>query len=700
MGMFSSIPLDKPIEFINPKPLETNSLISKVRIKIAYHGKNRNGSYISKEVMTDMAERSLGLAPIVGRYVPEQDDFADHSTETFITQDGTLGKVRKTKAFGVVPENPNISWEWFLDEDGVEREYLTCDGYLWTGRYPETLRVLEQGDNNQSMEIDPETVVGTWSKIPNSDEMSFVITEGNFLGLCILGADIEPCFEGSNLVASDFNASTNIKALEYAIVAEEKKQLDEEKREFMKDLEFALNNDPSIISVEKVDNEEEIQEVKAAITELDIAADTEPNPNSVKAIDDAIDTLLSIEQNLDREDVIVPNTEEGAEALSEMKGDSTDIASGPNFDSRTKKATSVNQPFEEEEEMTNNLDPILNQAEKEIPVSQPVAQPMEQPVPAPRVSAEEKRQAMTGGQEQSAMEKMEEIISAMREMEQLKAALQELLNTSGVQQEAKAEEDEDVELEDSENEDKDKKANFVEEEGKEKEVETVKTAEGDVAVEKTDQEEEKNKKEFAENLGKLKQDRKEEGASAATPATMDVPTSQNDAEKGEMKTTANEAEKGEMTPTDAPEGSKDNPGVVKKKNKDISSYELELEEKDNEIARLNKLQHELSKELAFAKDQLKDLKEFKAQVEVQEKEAVLKEFSFLPEEEQVKLRSDFEKLSKDDLESRCALVAYRLGVSGQNTSKSTDIVSYTHEGAGALPDEEAEILAELARFKK
>ena len=727
--MFSSIPLERPIEFVNVQPLQSNPLISKTRVKIAYHGKNRNGSYIDKQTMTNMAVNSLALTPIVGRFLADKNDFADHSIETVVTPDGELGRIRRTKAFGVVPENPNIAWEWFLDEDGVEREYLTADAFLWTGRYPETLRIIEEGDNNQSMEIDPETVVGNWSQIPNSTEMSFVITEANFLGLCVLGADVEPCFEGASFQVVDFNLEE--RSLEQAILGEEKKQLDMEKREFMKELEFALNNDPSIVSVAKMDNEEDITEVQSAITDLDIAADSEPNPHSVEAIDKAIDTLLAVEQNLDREDVVVPNTEDGAEALSEMEGGPSDITSGPNFDNN-QKATPVIQPFEEEEEMSQ-LDPnMLNQAEKPVvepqvpPVAPaPAVAPVAQPAPAPRVSAEEKRAQMAAnGQEASAAEKMQDVIRAMQEMEQLKAALQELIQTSGIevpgqpapaQPVAPSEEGPAAPIakggKEEDPEDKKKKEFADKEEEKEPVAEPAQqdapvapTPEGDTPVEPTNPEEEEKKKEFAEDLGRLTQDRKEEGASKATQAVM-APTTP-DVKKGEMTSTTPDVSKGEMTPTTPPEGATNNPGVLKKKDKNITSYEADEKnkdkevDKDEEIKRLNAQLASVTKELAFAKDENKALKEFKVKAEEKEKEDVLKEFSFLPQEEQAKLRAEFANFSKEDLEAKCALIAYRSGVNGQNVTNSTDIVSYSHEGVSNVSEEEQAIIAEFARIKQ
>ena len=54
-------------QFINLQELDINPLMSSCDIKVLYVGKNRNGSYISKQVATEMS-KSLRGAPIVGYY--------------------------------------------------------------------------------------------------------------------------------------------------------------------------------------------------------------------------------------------------------------------------------------------------------------------------------------------------------------------------------------------------------------------------------------------------------------------------------------------------------------------------------------------------------------------------------------------------------------------------------------------------------
>lgn len=78
------------------------------------------------------------------------------------------------------------------------------EGYLWTGQYPETKRVITKG-NNQSMELDEATLKGFWSESDNRDFSFFIINEAIISKLCILGEDVEPCFEGSQITRVQFS---------------------------------------------------------------------------------------------------------------------------------------------------------------------------------------------------------------------------------------------------------------------------------------------------------------------------------------------------------------------------------------------------------------------------------------------------------------------------------------------------------------
>lgn len=78
------------------------------------------------------------------------------------------------------------------------------EGYLWTGQYPETERILSKG-NNQSMELYEPTLKGFWSESDNGEYSFFIINEAIISKLCILGEDVEPCFEGAQITRVQFS---------------------------------------------------------------------------------------------------------------------------------------------------------------------------------------------------------------------------------------------------------------------------------------------------------------------------------------------------------------------------------------------------------------------------------------------------------------------------------------------------------------
>ena len=199
----SSIKLETPCEIINVVPL--NPLISKCQIKVCYIGQNRNGSVISKEVATDLAN-SLPGSPIVGFFNEGTGDFEEHNRILTLVGD-TIKVDDPTRPYGFVDLGAQVWFQDYLD-DGVVHTYLVTEGYIWTGQYPESKRILTKG-NNQSMELDEKFLNGTWTIDDNTGMEFFIINDAIISKLCILGEDFEPCFEGATIsrfsLDNDFN---------------------------------------------------------------------------------------------------------------------------------------------------------------------------------------------------------------------------------------------------------------------------------------------------------------------------------------------------------------------------------------------------------------------------------------------------------------------------------------------------------------
>ena len=189
-----------PIELINIVPF--NPLISKCQIKVCWVGyqPNRNKSIITKDVAREMAN-SLPGSPIVGHFNEATGDFEEHNKLIKISG-GQIKLEPDTVPYGFVDLNAKVWFQWFQDYDGVTREYLVTEGWLWTGQFPECARVITEG-NNHSMELseNPNYLDAYWTKDGNGNKEFFIINEAIISKLCILGEEFEPCFEGGSIEA-------------------------------------------------------------------------------------------------------------------------------------------------------------------------------------------------------------------------------------------------------------------------------------------------------------------------------------------------------------------------------------------------------------------------------------------------------------------------------------------------------------------
>ena len=235
--------IDSP-EFINLQPLDINPLMSSCEIKVLYVGENRNRSYITKEVATEMSKTLRG-APIVGYYRQDKEDFADHGEKVTIDDQGIKFECM-TVPYGFVSPDAKVWFQKFEDVDDlgntVVREYLMTTGFLWTGQFPECKGAVEGDGKPHSMELDGNSLNGEWSKNINEDMEFFIINDAVFSKLCILGEDVEPCFEGSSItapkVSSTFNLDDDFKQTLFSM---------------MQDLKFALEGGQETMVLENTE---------------------------------------------------------------------------------------------------------------------------------------------------------------------------------------------------------------------------------------------------------------------------------------------------------------------------------------------------------------------------------------------------------------------------------------------------------------
>lgn len=163
---------------VNPK-------ISKSRIRTFYKYENRNGSYFSDKVSDELIA-SAAWTPVIGKYNVLKEDFEGHS------------KPLEVKMYGAIPPETGFAWEKHRDNDGIVREYACFDVVLWTEYFDEAKKIVGKA---QSMELDREATSGNWEL--RGDTEYYIYDSTRFKGLCILGDDVVPCFEGAGFYEKD-----------------------------------------------------------------------------------------------------------------------------------------------------------------------------------------------------------------------------------------------------------------------------------------------------------------------------------------------------------------------------------------------------------------------------------------------------------------------------------------------------------------
>lgn len=172
-----------------------NDVLSKGRCRIFYKYGNRNGTYITDEFSEKLLS-TIAYAPVKGIY--EYDNFTDHGARR------SEGRI-----YGIVPENPHLQWEEHEDEDGVARTYACVDVLIFTALYKEASDIIGKA---QSMELYEPSL--QYHREIIHGQQYIVFDEGCFLGLQVLGKDVEPCFEGAAFFQLQENIEEVVKKIQ------------------------------------------------------------------------------------------------------------------------------------------------------------------------------------------------------------------------------------------------------------------------------------------------------------------------------------------------------------------------------------------------------------------------------------------------------------------------------------------------------
>ena len=354
--------IDSP-EFINLQPLDINPLMSSCEIKVLYLGENRNHSFISKEVATDMA-KSLRGAPIVGYYRTDTEDFGDHG-ERVIFENGDIKFECMTVPYGFVSPDAKVWFQKFDDTDDfgniITREYLMTTGFLWTGQFEEAKLAVEGEGRPHSMELDEETLDGKWSQNIKTGMDFFIINDAIFSKLCILGEDVEPCFEGSSVTAPKVSTSftkldDNFKQTLYTM---------------MQELRFALekggqeNMDGNVVktaAVVKTEISENVQDNVEQVNNTEIKKTTEDT--TFTAIEDT-QTPVEKEASTEKVEAETEFVQKNDEEEEDSKEDSSKDEKDNSKDFKDEKEECEKKKYALLEQKYNELETQFSQMEKE-----------------------------------------------------------------------------------------------------------------------------------------------------------------------------------------------------------------------------------------------------------------------------------------------------------------------------------------------
>jgi hypothetical protein len=85
--------------------------------------------------------------------------------------------------------------------NGIEREYLVCEGLLYN-KFPEAVEIFERdGSKSQSMELESASIEGKFDK-----KGVYEFSEFKFEAACVLGEGVTPAMTGS--LIEKFSVST------------------------------------------------------------------------------------------------------------------------------------------------------------------------------------------------------------------------------------------------------------------------------------------------------------------------------------------------------------------------------------------------------------------------------------------------------------------------------------------------------------
>ena len=217
-----------------------------------------------------------------------------------------------------------------LDPDGVYRTYACADIILWTGRYPVASRIVGK---SHSMELNPDTVQGEWV---DDEEIGFYFkfTNAEFFGLCVLGEEYEPCFEGSSFY--ELNQKKDGKLFSDEVkemftlykdgfdIADENQTGGQGMEEEINSVEEEVVETPT--TEEVAENKEEVEKTETEVPAIEEEVVEENNEEETNSEEEEVETETNLEEEKPEEEV-EEETETETEEVEEEETEKPDLNS-------------------------------------------------------------------------------------------------------------------------------------------------------------------------------------------------------------------------------------------------------------------------------------------------------------------------------------------------------------------------------------
>lgn len=339
------IPITFQAQIYQHSPME-NSGFTACRARVFYTGLNRNGSYMDENFAKILIESASGC-PVVGLWDTEKQDFTDHSASD------------RKRAYGFIPENPNFAWESNYDYDGVERQYASFDIVLWTKAFTEANEIIT---HPLSMELNPDTVNGEFKVI--NGEYCFYFTSAEMLGVCVLGYNVEPCFEGARFInveeVNEFKRLFQLDKQQALLTYNNKGETSMENEEKEKDLspveEFTQIRDDDIEVEPTQETVEEQPEVQEEFSKVNEEKEPEPEFEEVSTEEQFAKTISELEKVNEDFKQKIDELEDKISELEKMNFSLTEYKNNKVKQEKEKLLENYKEVFTEEELKSIELD--------------------------------------------------------------------------------------------------------------------------------------------------------------------------------------------------------------------------------------------------------------------------------------------------------------------------------------------------------